>query len=41
MNDVIPELVPVSADDIWIQILLIIIILLTFDKLNENGGIKR
>ena len=41
ISDVVPELIPVSADDIWIQALLIIIILLVADKLADGDALKR
>lgn len=36
MQEVIPEILPVSPDDVWIQILLVIIILLMKDRYEES-----
>ena len=36
LQEVIPELIPVSSDDIWIQILIVIIILLLYDRFTER-----
>jgi hypothetical protein len=35
MQEVVPELVPASPDDIWIQILIVIIIYLLADKIDS------
>lgn len=37
LQEVVPELIPVSADDVWIQILLIVIILLVVDRFEAEG----
>jgi len=41
MQEVIPEFLPVSVDDCWIQILLVIIMILIIDRIDLEVKLKR
>jgi hypothetical protein len=41
MQEVVPELVPASPDDIWIQILIVVIIYLLADKIDSEASSRK